>query len=193
MMSRCDLEALEALALGELDEAGAQKVAAHVAQCASCKRELEWLRAERELIARRESEPVPPALWRGIEARLAPKRERRWPWVGGAVAVAAAAALLVVWQQKTNQHSVVQHTPDAGVIGKSHKKLDPKVAIDNAEKEYEQAISVMEKEIREKRPGVKLPPLPAKVEGSDPEARLAALDGYASYMHSLLDLEEKRR
>lgn len=191
MTSRCDLEALEALALGELDQASAQNVQAHVAQCASCKRELEWMRAERELIARRD-EPAPVALWQGIEARIAPKRERRWAWVGGAVALAAAAALFIVWRQPNHQ-PMVQFAPDAGVIGKSHKKLDPKVAIDNAEKEYEQAISVMEKEIREKRPGVKLPPLPAKVEGSDPEARLAALDGYANYMHSLLDLEEKRR
>ena len=189
-MTRCDWEALEALALGELDEARAKEVSAHAASCASCKRELAWLRTERELVARRESEPVPAALWEKIDARIAPRPGRRWAWVGGAVAIAAAAALLIVWRQP---QPVATHTPDAGVIGKTHKKLDPKVAIDNAEKEYEQAISVMEQEIRAKRPGVKLPPLPAKVEGSDPEARLAALDGYASYVHSLLDLEEKHR
>jgi len=191
MTSRCDLEALEALALGELDEARAKEVSAHAAGCATCKRELAWLRTEHELVTRRENEPVPAALWEKIDARIAPRKGRRWAWVGGAVAIAAAAALLIVWRQP--QPVAVRVTPDAGVVGKSHQKLDPKVAIDNAEKEYEQAISVMEKEIRAKRPGVKLPPLPSKLQGSDPEARLAALDGYASYMHSLLDLEENHR
>src|SRR5207249_7430277 len=78
MMSRCDLEALEALAMGELDEARAAEVEAHAAGCASCKRELEWLRAEREVVSRRAAgeSPVPAELWRGIEARIAPAPKR---------------------------------------------------------------------------------------------------------------------
>src|SRR5256885_16434820 len=97
MMARCDREALEALALGELDEARAQEAFAHIAGCASCKRELEWLRAERELMSRRaaDQEPVPPELWRGIEAQITPPVQRsaaRWAWGGGAGATAADVA-----------------------------------------------------------------------------------------------------
>jgi putative zinc finger protein len=199
MTSRCDMEALEALALGELDEARAREVEAHAADCASCKRELEWLRAERELMSRRaaDQEPVPPELWRGIEARIAPpaqQQSHRWVWVGGAVAIAAAAALLLVWRQPPKYVLM----PDAGAPAHKHHKLDPKTAIDNAEREYAQAISVMEAEVRKKRPDVKLEEWSDKVKkarelaGNDPEARLAVLDGYASYMHSLLDLEDRR-
>lgn len=200
MTSRCDMEALEALALGELDEARAREVEAHAADCASCKRELEWLRAERELMSRRaaDQEPVPPELWRGIEARITPPaqpQKDRWVWIGSAVAIAAAAALLLVW--KAPKH-YVDNTPDAGAPTHKHHKLDPKTAIDNAEREYAEAISVMEAEVRKKRPDVKLEEWTTKVKkarelaGNDPEARLAVLDGYASYMHSLLDLEDRR-
>ena len=197
MTSRCDMEALEALALGELDEARAREVSAHAASCPSCKRELAWLRAERELVTRRENEPVPAALWRGIEARIAPKRSRNWAWVGGAVALAAAAAVLLVLRVP-HQGPVSRPTLDAGAPARK-QKLDPKTAIDNAEQEYAKAISVMEAEVRKKRPDVKLDEWTSKVKqareqaGVDPEARLAVLDGYASYMHSLLDLEENRR
>jgi predicted anti-sigma-YlaC factor YlaD len=196
------MEALEALALGELDETRAREVEAHAADCASCKRELEWLRAERELMSRRaaDQEPVPPELWRGIEARIAPPAQpqsHRWVWVGGAVAIAAAAALLLVWRQPRHEGPVV-YRPDAGAPVGKHHKLDPKTALDNAEREYAQAISVMEAEVRKKRPDVKLEEWTTKVKkarelaGNDPEARLAVLDGYASYMHSLLDLEDRR-
>ena len=44
-------------------------VAAHVAQCDACARELAWLRAERALLSRRPAPPV-QQLWAGIEARL---------------------------------------------------------------------------------------------------------------------------
>jgi len=100
--------------------------------------------------------------------------------------------LLLVWRQKAPP--VVFPTP-----APKHHKLDPKTALDNAEREYVQAISVMEAEVRKKRPDVKLEEWTTKVKkarelaGSDPEARLAVLDGYASYMHSLLDLEDNRR
>jgi anti-sigma factor RsiW len=183
------LEALEALALGELSEARAQEVEAHAAACASCKRELEWLRAERELMSRRaaQSERLPAELWRGIEARLgsAPVGPARWPWVAAALGAAAAAAVLLV---------MVRNEPHV-----AKRKLDPNVAIANAEKEYQHAISIMEAEVRKKRPDVKLEEWTEKVKkarelaGNDPDARLAVLDGYADYMHSLLDLEEKRR
>src|SRR5216683_3033642 len=70
-------ELLEALARGRSAEGAAagelEGAAAHVATCVECARELSWLRAERELLARRaEAQPaLPPALWEGVAARLA--------------------------------------------------------------------------------------------------------------------------
>src|SRR5262249_9349626 len=188
-----------ALALGELDSARAREVEAHAAGCASCKRELEWLRAERELMSRRAAQaaPVPADLWRRIEARIhvAPvRRTSHWASVGGAVVIAAAAAMLLVFSRKPVP---IAHQPDAGVPARRDK--DPKRALDDAEKEYQQAIAIMEADIHRMRPDVNLEMMHKKVlvdsanAGDDCEARLARLDGYATYMHSLLDLEEARR
>ena len=61
-------------------EAMPAEVAAHVAQCEVCAREVAWLRAERAMLSRRPSPPV-HQLWAGIAAR-----------VGAAAAAGEAAA-----------------------------------------------------------------------------------------------------
>ncbi len=79
----CEPELLELLASGRLDGITAAEVEAHAAGCATCRDELGWLRAERELVVRRAAmAPMPPELWRGIEARA----------FGGGRAVDAAQA-----------------------------------------------------------------------------------------------------
>ncbi|WP_437676878.1 zf-HC2 domain-containing protein [Sorangium sp. So ce131] len=61
--SACEPEAVEAYAAGELGEAEAARVAAHVASCRGCAEELRWLRAERRLFrARAAAHPGPPPL-----------------------------------------------------------------------------------------------------------------------------------
>ncbi len=75
----CSTEELEALVAEELDVASAERVRAHVAGCASCQAELEWLAAEVELMAqRRARQPDPaPVLWPGIAERVADDRLHR--------------------------------------------------------------------------------------------------------------------
>src|SRR5262249_23552648 len=137
MTSQCDREALEGLALGELGGARGREVEAHAASCASCKRELEWLRAERELMARRaaQAQPLPAELWQRIESRIspeAPRRASRMAWLGPAIVGAAAAAVLLVFLHK--RQPVAVHPPKID-------RKDPIVAIDQAEQQYQEAIS----------------------------------------------------
>jgi anti-sigma factor RsiW len=114
-MSGCLPEALEAYALGELDEAEAARVAAHVARCTPCAEELRWLRRERRLFATRAADhPAPPpfeaVLARALAAPVAeakparpidplPTPARRRPrraWAPRTAAAAAALALAAV-------------------------------------------------------------------------------------------------
>lgn len=105
------LEELEALARGELSAAQAVSIDAHIADCESCQRELSWIRAETGLLSRRPRAPLPPQLWRNIEAQLPivapiplpqrgaqtprPSRSRSQVVQWFAVAAAAAAMLVV--------------------------------------------------------------------------------------------------
>lgn len=106
------LEELEALARGELKAAQAVSIDAHLAECESCQREFGWMRAEKELISRRQRAPLPPQLWRNIEAQLpivapihtplpqrvahTPRPQPRRSQVAQWFAVAAAAAAMFV-------------------------------------------------------------------------------------------------
>jgi hypothetical protein len=77
MMSRlCNTEELEALVLGKLDAETAAAVEKHAVECGACGDELAWLRAERELMTRRQAAeaPLAPSLWEGIAARIAEPR-----------------------------------------------------------------------------------------------------------------------
>lgn len=63
MVSECRPDEIEAYALGELGEADAARVSAHLDGCAACAEELRWLRRERRLFAARAGvHPAPPPL-----------------------------------------------------------------------------------------------------------------------------------
>lgn len=62
-MNDCHVEAVEALFRGELDQAEATRVSAHLAVCPECTEELRWLERERRLFQSREGAfPAPPSL-----------------------------------------------------------------------------------------------------------------------------------
>ena len=88
----CDLEALEALASGELAPARAEMVVAHARSCPACEAELAWLRQERALMderARREP-PLPPGMWAAVQRRISEAKDEP-PAAGLPVGEAAAA------------------------------------------------------------------------------------------------------
>jgi hypothetical protein len=140
--------ALLALARGELPPSEAREVEDHAAGCASCGRELAWLRTERGLFRARPA-PVPSHVWQGIERRIIiareERRDRRRAWLrGGSVAAtfAAAAALLVF----VCGHGlpVGRHPQTVGSEGPApapETTTQPASAVlDAAEREYSQAI-----------------------------------------------------
>ena len=98
-MSGCDVDRLEALVEGRLDEVSAAAARAHLAACARCAEEVSWLHAERRLFEARAASPaaegiaaLPPLS--AVLAAARPARSggslarigRRAPWVGLAVA-----------------------------------------------------------------------------------------------------------
>jgi anti-sigma factor RsiW len=109
MRSPCNPELLETLALHEaaLPPAEAAAARAHAATCPDCQRELLWLRAERDLLRRRQQALAPmdlDRLFAGVETRLpAPCHARRAPLARYRSALWAAAAVLaaIVMQQGT--------------------------------------------------------------------------------------------
>src|SRR5712671_3039195 len=98
-MTHVPIEDLESVALGERPSQSPVEIAAHVAQCAQCARELAWLRAENALLGRRPSPPT-EHLWPAIAARLShprrrPHRALRVSLAAGAAAAAAAVLVAV--------------------------------------------------------------------------------------------------
>lgn len=171
----CPIEELEALVAGELDEASAERVRAHVAGCASCQAELKWLTAEAELMARRRATApaVSPAIWQNIAERIArPEGEgatpvapptpiraaRRWSMgarlaYGGLLAAAAAAVVFASWP---GQIHVVPHDLGGAPSAAVRKKVPADVTLDKAEREYQEAAKVLEAEYAAERN--RLPP-----------------------------------
>lgn len=123
MIGHPDIEELEAFAKGE----GSAEAAAHVAGCAECTREVEWVKAERTLFAKR-SLPQVDALWKGVEERIAtaapaqasrrPHWHRRAAAAVGAVA-AAAAILFGVRANRLHLQGKTGTTETAGPSGSS--------------------------------------------------------------------------
>jgi hypothetical protein len=208
-MSHVPVEELEALALGELAPDRAAPVEAHARSCLECARELTWLRAERELLARRPA-PETSHLWSGVAARLRhPRRRPHWAWriaVAGAGVAAAAAVLLVVLHPSppplpAQQPQVARRQP--------RSPIDPKTlaALDRAERDYGDAAKVLEEEYGRLRP--RLDPELARrwdetltraraqlgesraVAADDVNARMRVLDGYAGYLRALRDVVQE--
>jgi hypothetical protein len=175
--------------------------------------------------------PLSPSLWEGIAARVAEPRivtppgetaapppepprapspllrPRRWHWgarlaYGGLVTAAAAALLFVAWPHGPAPRPIAQ-LPQTGMgrTTHAHKKLAPDVALSNAEKEYTEALAILEAQYKQKRG--QLPPQLAKrydsmiektrsrvsdariAAGNDVDGRMLVLDGYEEYMRSL--------
>jgi Putative zinc-finger len=174
----CSIEELEALVAGTLEADAAARVQTHVDGCASCREELQWLRAEAELMARRRDRhaDVSPALWEGIEARLmrppapaasavsAPtatpvRAARRWGLgariaYGGLVTAAAAAVIVAIWPGQV--HNVPGDLGRPAPVAAARKKLSADAALDQAEREYLSAAKVLEAEYQAERG--RLPP-----------------------------------
>jgi hypothetical protein len=150
-MSACDVEKLEALALGELGREEAREIEAHAAGCESCGEELKLLRAERAVFVQRaEAEPrVPARIWLRVQDRLKP-RAPFWRYLVpvGTFALALTVTLLVV------RHDRAHH--DAGsTIPRVHVKADPKKTLDAVDATQAEAVSKLEAEYQARR--AKLP------------------------------------
>ena len=133
---------------------------------------------------------------------------RRWHWgarvaYGGLLAAAAAALLFVAWPHPRSpslaHNGVDAATPPQAM--RTHRKLSADAALDNAEKEYQAALAVLEAQYKAKRG--ELPPTVAQrydtmlertrtrvsdaraAAGNDVDGRVLVLDGYEEYMLSL--------
>jgi anti-sigma factor RsiW len=87
---------LEAHTRSELTAVAASELEAHVATCARCRHELNWLRTERALFRARAGRDEVAHLWQGVAARTAPRPSRLSRF---AVALAASALALLAMQQ----------------------------------------------------------------------------------------------
>jgi hypothetical protein len=206
-------EELEAAALGE--EASRQTTE-HAARCEECARELAWLRAESQLFRRRPPLAVRPEIWERVEERVhAPvpiSSARRWrPFLGAAMAVAAAAALAVVVRSPTG--GLQNEQGDAAVSGEvAETDAKAQQALDRAAGDYRSALGVLEQEYARGRG--RLDPRTQKrwddsfararslIDASaqarnDPDERVKLLDGSAvmvrSLRHAIEDSEEVAR
>jgi hypothetical protein len=189
----CRNDDLLALIRGELDAERTAEVEKHVAACDACHDELGWLRAEKELFARRAAarEIVAPPVtqWpaladkiavareRADAARLARRRRRAiFGGPAGLLAAAAAVVLLVIPEvfgpSNTTQAGLAV---DGGTEepGPSPRDLEDDEeskerilkAIRRAESEYDAAIDVLDTEYAAQRE--KLPPAVARLRDNE--------------------------
>jgi hypothetical protein len=132
-------------------------------------------------------------------------RRRHWSArvaFAGLITAAAAALLFVAWPHGTSQQNAgLEPRPMPHPRPRPHEKLAPDVALSNAEKEYAEALAVLEAQYKAKRG--QLPPSLAKrydsmieqtrtrvsdariAAGNDVDGRMLVLDGYEEYMRSL--------
>ncbi len=96
-MNDCQMEAVEALFRGELEQAEAARVSAHVAVCPECKEELRWLERERHFFQSREGAyPPPPSLAEVLAATRVAPQQRPIPIVPAKSAAPGRARWLVL-------------------------------------------------------------------------------------------------
>ena len=88
-------EQLTAYQHGELTVPDAQRVAEHLAQCATCRAEFETIQQSAALLAQLPLEQAPASLWYSVEQRL-PQPKRSWQFTPRFAFAGAALAVLVV-------------------------------------------------------------------------------------------------
>ena len=207
MSDHVTFEELDALCSGELPPELGSQVEDHARRCPSCGRELAWLRAERELVARRAAKAPAPddSIWRKVEERAyapIPLRRGRQTLVGAIVAVSAAAALAIIVRPAPPRVAGLA-APDAALEDElAEAPPAPAVnALDKAEGDYRSALTVLEAEYARSRE--KLDPRTmerwdravsrARVQladasvaaAPDVNARMRVLDGYKAVVRSL--------
>ena len=208
MSDHVTFEELDALCPRELPPELGSQVEDHARRCPSCGHELAWLRAERDLVARRAAKApaLDESIWQKVEKRAyapIPLRRGRQTLVGAVVAVSAAAALAVIVRPAPPPRLAGLAAPDAALQDEFAEATPaPAVnALDKAEGDYRSALTVLEAEYgrsREKldartkerwdraisRARVQL--ADASVAAApDVNARMRVLDGYAAVVRSL--------
>lgn len=186
-----DIEALEALAADER-----APLPDHVATCAQCQQELQWLRRERQLFAaRRAAPPTPAPAFEAVAARIAVEaearaRKRRSRWLTFYSAVPAAAAL-----------SAALLLPRPRPEAPRGEPRDARLELQRAEREVSDAARVLEAKYRKRVAVLANTTAVAKLDslyeartqvlaaraqaGDDLEARQVALEGYSAYVREL--------
>jgi len=209
-MTHATEDDLIGLIRGELEPAAAREVEEHATTCLSCKRELAWLRTERGLF-RSQPALLPAHTWQGIERRIIVAREEKWARrrrlvAGGSAAAvfAAAASLLVyVWGRGAPQPGSLPVPPvtEAKDDRDSVERASPSKVLDEAEREYRQAIARLEKSYEDER-GDLDPEIASRYDdelrqlrdvvvaeraraGDDTWARRRVLRAYSAYMRSM--------
>jgi hypothetical protein len=205
---------LEALRDGTLADGLERELRSHLEACDECRADLAWLKAERQLMTERVARGLAPDvawLWAGIERRLGeptlgapPRRQvRHLPWLAGPM-LAAAAAMVAMFIGPRAYFVPEQQAPAARA--QAAAKRDPKTALAKAETEVAAAAGVLEQRYLAERdrlgPG-RTVAIEAIYEQSrarlaeaktvlaaqtDVPQRLAYLEGYSSYVHTLQGL-----
>ncbi len=189
-MKHCDKDQLIAAARRELSPARVVEVETHTADCAECKAELAWLRAERTMLQRRAREvELPPGQWGKIADRIGARAEReaappvrrspRLAWLagGGALLVAAAAAMLLfVLPARQGPHRRKDPAPTRPEAAtEPDHRVETVAAIEQAETDYERAIDLLEAEYAAQRARMK--PEVAERRDADLKRMREELDG----------------
>jgi hypothetical protein len=163
----CETERLEKMLDGDLAAEEFRETETHLAGCGDCRRELDWLRAERRLMSERRHGvgPLPPAMWAAIEARVAQKRtpveapRKRslfWGIFGGfATLTAAAAAFVALILPPTALPNAVEQAGSA--LASRESVPDPERPqrarrnLIDGERQYHSAIRELEADYRARR------------------------------------------
>jgi tetratricopeptide (TPR) repeat protein len=155
-------EAVSALADGSLDSADRPRVEAHIEACENCRALLDDLRALRRDASALPREPLPPALWPRVAARLREQglrdeaggdgRSGWWQWgaIAALLVLAVGAGLMVTWMRRPAVQTTTASQPheDSGVQPAATGNAPGSASVQGieaelrmAEEHYEKAIS----------------------------------------------------